>query len=210
MEYGDIFVVSAPSGAGKTTLCRRLLAEDKGLCFSVSYTTRSPRSGEEDGRDYFFISRERFESMKEEGGFLEWAEVHGNLYGTSRLQVLKRLEEGKDVLLDVDVQGARQIRRTFPDAVFIFILPPSWEELERRLYARGSEDQERLSIRLKNAALELTAVNDYEFAVINDDIDTALKKLKAIVLARRCRTRRVMGQERLVRALSPPADQTLI
>ncbi|UKL14121.1 guanylate kinase [Dissulfurimicrobium hydrothermale] len=201
MEQGDIFVISAPSGAGKTTLCRRLLADDKRLCFSISHTTRRPRPGEIDGRDYFFVSRERFEAIEKDGGFLEWAEVHGNLYGTSRSQVFERLKEGADVLLDVDVQGARQIRRTFPDAVFIFILPPSWRELERRLYARGSEDSEWLELRLKNAAVELDAVTEYEFSVVNNELETALEELKAIILARRCRTKRVLERAGLAGSL---------
>jgi guanylate kinase len=207
MEQGDIFVVSAPSGAGKTTLCQRLLEGDERLCFSVSYTTRSPRPGEENGRDYFFVSRRRFEAMREEGGFLEWAEVHGNLYGTSRSQVLDRLQDGMDVLLDVDVQGARQIRKTFSDAVFIFILPPSWEELKRRLHVRGSEDPERLLLRLKNAAVELNAVDEYEFTVVNTDIEAALNELKAIVISRRCLTQRVMKRKGLAWALVQSAAQ---
>ncbi|MDA8161579.1 MAG: guanylate kinase [Desulfobacteraceae bacterium] len=203
MEQGDLFVVSAPSGAGKTTLCKRLLGSVTGLSFSISHTTRQPRRGEVDGRDYFFVSRDRFDAMRQAGEFLEWAEVHGNLYGTAKVQVLERLKEGLDILLDVDVQGARQIRGIFPDAVQVFILPPSWKELERRLRARGSEGSERLKLRLSNAAAEIDAVHEYEFTVVNSDLETALEEMKAILTARRCRTTRVLEKKELVEALRP-------
>ncbi|RUM88612.1 MAG: guanylate kinase, partial [Thermovibrio sp.] len=152
---GLLIVISAPSGTGKTTLVHMLLKEFPDLEFSVSYTTRPPRPGEVDGRDYHFVDRKTFERMIEEGDFLEWAEVYGNLYGTSRTQVLKALNEGKDVILDIDTQGALQVKKNFPEAVLIFILPPSLKELERRLRNRGTDDEETIERRLKTAREEI-------------------------------------------------------
>lgn len=190
---GDLFVVSAPSGAGKTTLCRRLLEELPGIAFSVSHTTRAPRKEERDGVSYHFVSRQRFIEMREAGEFLEWAEVHGNLYGTSKGEVTSRLSRGEDVLLDIDVQGARRIRERFPEAVSVFVLPPSWEALEKRLAGRGTEDPEVLARRLTNARAELDAAHEYDYIVVNDEIDRAVADLVGIVRARRCLATRVLA-----------------
>ncbi|NDY41639.1 guanylate kinase [Dissulfurirhabdus thermomarina] len=198
---GDLFVISAPSGAGKTTLCRRLLAEVAGLDFSVSHTTRPPRPGEVDGRDYHFVDREVFEAMRARGDFLEWAEVHGNLYGTSRQAVSAALAAGRDVLLDIDVQGAREIRRVFPGACYVFILPPSLEALEARLRGRGSEDEAAAALRLANARRELHAASEYDYVVVNDELDAACEGLRAIVTARRLRSARVLAAPGLRAAL---------
>ncbi len=197
-------MVSAPSGAGKTTLCRRLLSRLEGVEFSVSYTTRAPRKGEVEGVDYHFVSETRFEEMVEAGRFLEWARVHGNFYGTGRDEVIASLEQGIDILLDIDVQGARKVRKLFPGAVFIFILPPSWKELEARLKGRGSEDQERVRLRLANARSELGSVHEYKYAVVNADLYRATEELEAIVLAQRCKISRVLSRPGLLKALRPP------
>jgi guanylate kinase len=192
---GDLFVVSAPSGAGKTTLCLRLLEMLPDIAFSVSYTTRSPRQGEIDGRDYYFVSRQRFDNMVSACAFLEWAEVHGNFYGTGRSEVSQRLEHGKDVLLDIDVEGAKQVRRLFPQATLIFVLPPSWSALEQRLKGRRSEDAQEVEIRLADARSEVQTVRGYDFIIINndDDVAHAAENLKSIVVAQRCRAFRVLA-----------------
>jgi guanylate kinase len=194
-------VISAPSGVGKTTLCRRLLDRISGISFSVSYTTRNPRQGEFDGIDYHFITQDRFEEMVSADAFLEWARVYGNFYGTSKSEVLSRLEMGEDVLLDIDVQGARQVRRLFQEAILIFLLPPSWSVLEARLRNRGSEDSSRLKLRMANAKSEMEAVHEYDFAVINDDLSRATEDLKSIVIAHRCRTPRILARHGFIQAL---------
>jgi guanylate kinase len=201
MEQGKLFVISAPSGVGKTTLCRRLLERISGISFSVSYTTRNPRQGEFDGIDYHFVTQDRFEEMVSADAFLEWARVYGNFYGTSKSEVLSRLELGEDVLLDIDVQGARQVRRLFPEAILIFLLPPSWSLLEARLRGRGSEDSSRLKLRMANAKSELEAVYEYDFVVINDDLSKATEDLKSIVIAQRCKTPRILARQGLIQAL---------
>ncbi len=187
-RYGLVLVVSAPSGAGKTTLCRRLINEDPEISFSVSYTTRPPRPKERHGQDYFFVSRQTFEAMVRQEEFLEWAEVHGNLYGTSRSQVLERLRKGYDVLLDIDVQGAFQIRRKLAkEAVLVFILPPSLEELARRLRARSTEDEETIKRRLQAAHEEIKRARDFDYVILNEDLEEAYQKLRAILQAERQR-----------------------
>ena len=201
MEQGKLFVISAPSGVGKTTLCRRLLERISGISFSVSYTTRNPRQGEFDGIDYHFVTQDRFEEMVSADAFLEWARVYGNFYGTSKSEVLSRLGLGEDVLLDIDVQGARQVRRLFPEAILIFLLPPSWSVLEARLKGRGSEDSSRLKLRMANAKSEMEAVHEYDFAVINDDLSRATEDLKSIVIAQRCKTPRVLARHGPIQAL---------
>jgi guanylate kinase len=191
---GLLIVVSAPSGTGKTTLCRMLLKEFENMEFSVSYTTRPPRKGEVNGKDYFFVSREEFERMVEEGDFLEWANVYGNLYGTSKSQVLKALEEGKDILLDIDVQGALQVKKNLPEAVLIFIMPPSFEELEKRLRSRGTDSEEVIEKRLNVAKEEIKKAPFYDYIVVNDVLDVAFNKLKAIITAEKCKTERLKNQ----------------
>lgn len=189
MRHGLLLVVSAPSGAGKTTLCKRLLAEESEISFSISYTTRPPRPKEVPGKDYFFISRELFQKMIKEGAFLEWAEVYGNLYGTAKEPVLKALNQGRDILLDIDVQGAFQVREKLgPEAVLVFILPPSLEELERRLRARSTEDEATLKRRLEEAKREIAQAHRFDYLVLNDILEEALFRLRAILHAERQRT----------------------
>lgn len=192
---GGLIVVSAPSGAGKTTLCRRLLEALPGLAFSVSHTTRAPRASERNGVDYHFTTREQFEARKTAGEFLEWAVVGGELYGTSASQVDGMVKSGQDVLLDLDTQGAAAVRRLRPEAVLIFILPPGPEALRARLLARGSESEEGLERRLRLAAAEVARAGEYDYQVINDDLDVAFDRLRSIVVATRCRTPRL--RERL-------------
>ncbi len=180
---GRLFIVSAPSGAGKTTLCSRLLPLGLDLVYSVSYTTRIPRPGETDGQDYFFISEDRFREMIQDGGFLEWAEVFGRFYGTGRDWVQKQLDLGRNVLLDVDIAGARQIKESSPEAVFIFILPPTLSELGRRLRARHTETDEQLQERLTWAREEIEARDIYDYLIINDEIDRAVQDLACVIRA---------------------------
>lgn len=183
MRRGIALVLSAPSGAGKTTLIRRLTAEFPGLGYSVSCTTRAPREGEVDGKDYHFLSRAAFEERRAAGQFAEWAEVHGNLYGTPLAPVEAMLGEGRDALFDIDVQGAAQLRLNLEAATFIFILPPSMEELERRLRLRGQDDEATIERRLANARRELREAAWYDALVVNDDLDSAYDRLRAAYVA---------------------------
>lgn len=182
---GIAFVLSAPSGTGKTTVCKRVLAEDRGISLSVSHTTRSPRPGERHGADYHFVDRAEFERLVAAGAFLEHAEYRGNLYGTTLAAIEAPLEAGRDVLLEIEVQGARQVRRRMPSARFVFLLPPSRRELERRLRARGTESEEVVARRLEIAARELREVFRYDYAVVNDRLDRAVADVLAIVRAER-------------------------
>ena len=193
-QKGLLIVISAPSGTDKTTLCHMLLEEFPNMEFSISYTTRKPRPGELNGRDYFFVDRKTFERMIEEGDFLEWAEVYGNLYGTSKSQVLKALKEGKDILLDIDTQGALQVKKNFPEAVLIFILPPSLKELERRLKKRGTDDEETIKKRLQIAREEIRKALEYDYIVVNDILEVAFERLRSIITAEKCRTDRLAGE----------------
>ena len=192
MTTGKLFILSAPSGAGKTTLLKKVMADLPGLAFSVSHTTRLPRAGEVDGVDYHFVSRARFESMRDQGVFLEWAEVHGNLYGTSRPAVLAQLATELDVILDIDVQGAAILRNSAViPAASLFISPPSLSELERRLRGRETDNEETILLRLKNARKEMQAAVDYEYLIINDRLEQAIDTLRAIVIAERSRGHRL-------------------
>ena len=184
---GTLFIVSAPSGAGKTTLVSRLIADDPAVVHSISYTTRAPRPGEQEGREYHFVDVKGFLGMRERGEFLEWAEVHGNFYGTSRLWLEARMREGTDVLLEIDWQGAQQVRKLFPQAVGIFILPPSIDELERRLRGRGSDSEDVIARRVAAALGEMRHVGEFDFVIINKDLDVALDDLKAAVRSARLR-----------------------
>jgi guanylate kinase len=188
---GLLFVVSAPSGAGKTTLCKELLVLVPGLEPSVSYTTRKPRPGEVHGRDYFFIGENEFQEMAQRKEFAEWARVYGHLYGTPRTAVVDRMEKGVDVLLEIDTQGAMQIKKNFSDAIYIYILPPSLDALHARLEARGSDSKEEIQRRLQKAREELWSYREYFYIVRNDDMKQALKELEAIVLAERIKTKRL-------------------
>ncbi len=188
---GNLIIVSAPSGAGKTTLVGEALKRDQRIKPSVSYTSRAPRNGEEHEVHYYFVSREQFRSMVERGDFLEWAEVHGNLYGTSRRRVERIRGEGYDVILTIDVQGADQARRIYPDAVSVFILPPSFETLLDRLDARGANHSDDLKLRLRNALDELAQFKNFDYLIINDSLNQATDELNAIILAERCRRERL-------------------
>ncbi len=184
---GNLFVVSAPSGAGKSSLVSAVLAEDKRLALSVSFTTRPPRSGEVDGREYHFVDGKTFEKMLGRGEFLESAEVHGNRYGTSRKWIGESRAKGLDVVLEIDWQGARQVRKAFPDAVSIFILPPIpvLPELERRLRARGQDTEEAIQRRLHDAREEISHVGEFDYVIINKEFEEARRDLAAIVQATR-------------------------
>lgn len=184
-QKGTLYVISAPSGAGKSTLIRALMERVGGLAFSVSHTTRAPRHGETDGRDYHFVSKETFRKMADADGFLEWAEVHGNLYGTSQKEVRDRLDAGIDVILDIDVQGFDQVKRHMPEAASIFILPPSVEELGRRLRSRNKDAAGVIETRLVNAVEEIKRAQGYDYRIINDEFPQALKELETVVLAHR-------------------------
>ncbi len=186
---GLLFVVSAPSGAGKTTLCRAITESLENLTHSISYTTRSPRPGEVDGRDYFFVSEERFRAMAEAGDFAEWAEVHSNLYGTSRRVLEDVIAKGIDVIVDIDTQGATQIKGRFEKAVFIFIMPPSLEILEERLRDRKSDNSNEIAKRMRRARAEIKDYTMYDYIVVNRDFGRALNELRSVVIAERCRTR---------------------
>lgn len=186
---GLLFVVSAPSGAGKTTLCRAITDSLENLTHSISYTTRSPRPGEVDGRDYFFVSEERFRVMAEAGDFAEWAKVHSNLYGTSRRVLEEVIAKSIDVIVDIDTQGAKQIKGRFEKAVFIFIMPPSLEILEERLRDRKSDNSEEIAKRMRRARAEIKDYTMYDYIVVNRDFGRALQELRSVVIAERCRTR---------------------
>jgi guanylate kinase len=191
MMRGNLFVISAPSGAGKSTILKKLLTTVANLAFSVSHTTRAPRTGECDGREYHFVDRATFEGMRDEQAFLEWAEVHGNLYGTSRAAIEAQQAQGLDVFLDIDVQGAKQLRDCgHPGAIFLFIAPPSWAELERRLRGRGTDPEETVQLRLHNAREEMAEAESYDYLLINDRLDEAVDTLRAVVIAERCKGRR--------------------
>ena len=191
MSTGRLFVISAPSGAGKTTLLKRVMPRLTGLSFSVSHTTRLPRPGEREGVDYHFVAREEFEKMMGEGAFLEYARVHDNLYGTSRMAVERLRQQGVDVVLDIDVQGAAILREAcLVDAAYIFIAPPSVAELERRLRGRGTEAEEMIATRLANARMELAAMSSYEYLLVNRQVEESVELLTAIILAERARAHR--------------------
>lgn len=188
MAEGILLVVSAPSGCGKTTILKKLMAKISGLEFSVSHTTRQARLGERDGVDYHFVSKEEFLVLRDQqpSGFLEWAEVHGNFYGTSRRDVDALLAAGKDVVLDIDIQGAAQVRKN-ADPVTIFISPPTLAELERRLRGRGTESPESLAVRLANVEKEMAAADNYHYLIINDVLEQAVRDLQAIITVERRR-----------------------
>ena len=186
MDYpGNLFAVAAPSGTGKSSLVKALLELDSHLVVSVSHTTRKPRGQDQQGREYHFVDEPVFRTMVQEGHFVEWAQVHGNLYGTSRTAIEERITGGHDVLLEIDWQGARQIKSLFPNAVLIFILPPSWDELRSRLQRRGEDDAAVIERRMENARAEVSQARHFDFVIINALFETALFDLKAIVHSQR-------------------------
>ena len=186
MDYpGNLFVVAAPSGAGKSSLVKALMELDSGVQPSVSHTTRPPRGQEKHGREYFFVSEPEFDAMVLGEAFVEWAHVHGQRYGTSKKAIEDRITQGADVILEIDFQGAIQIKKIFSNAVLVFILPPSWEELRSRLERRGEDTSEVIELRLRNAALEMAQAKEFDFVIINELFERALFDLKAIVHAQR-------------------------
>ena len=186
MEYaGNLFVVAAPSGAGKSSLVNALMEVDSRLAHSVSHTTRPPRGQEVHGREYYFVSHAQFDQMVQQGAFLEWAHVHGNRYGTSKQAIEERISQGGDIILEIDYQGALQVKQLFHNAILSFILPPSWEELRSRLERRGEDADDVIEMRLQNAAREVGQVQEFDFVIINERFERALFDLKSIVHAQR-------------------------
>jgi guanylate kinase len=182
---GNLFCVAAPSGTGKSSLVKALLELDSHLAVSVSHTTRAPRGQEQDGREYWFVDESEFRDMAGRGDFFEWAQVHGNLYGTSRQAIESRLQHGDDVVLEIDWQGALQIKQLFPHAVLIFILPPSWQELKQRLQRRGEDGPDVIAVRMANARREVAQARHFDFVIINALFETALFDLKTVVHSQR-------------------------
>ena len=191
---GLIMIISAPSGAGKTTLCRRLRQRFPAMHESISFTTRQPRPGEKDGEDYCFVSRDEFQAMVTQGAFAEWAEVHGNLYGTALSTLEDARKNGIDLLLDIDCQGALSLKQNFPGGVYVFIIPPSMDELRRRLEGRSSDAPEVIERRIRRAADEIREARWYDYIIINDRIEEAFEELSAVVLAQSRTTPRMLGR----------------
>ncbi len=191
---GSLFIVSAPSGAGKSSLVKALLEDVHGIGLSISNTTRAPRPGEVDGKDYHFISNPEFEALRDNDGFLEWAHVHGNYYGTSKAWVEGQMAIDRDVLLEIDWQGAEQVVRKVRNVVSIFILPPSMEELEKRLRGRGTDSEEVILKRMGAAQVEIEQARRFDYVILNDDFTQALLELKSIVFASRCRFNQQMAR----------------
>jgi guanylate kinase len=198
MEIGNLFIISAPSGTGKTTILKKVISEMENIMFSVSHTTRTPRPGEKEGVDYYFVEKDAFQKMLEKELFYEWAEVHGNLYGTSRYAVQETIDQGKDIILDIDVQGGFQAReKVGARGIFIFIMPPSIQELESRLVKRGTEPESVIATRLKNAQVEIKFMDQYDYVIVNDNVSKAVEVLKSIIIAERSRKKRSISGEPL-------------
>lgn len=202
-------ILSSPSGGGKTTIARALLERRPDVGYSVSCTTRSPREGERDGRDYYFLNREEFLRRREEGLFAESAEVHGNLYGTLRSEIARVLGKGQHVIMDIDVQGASQLRKVYPSSVTVFVLPPSGEVLLNRLRARNTESAAQLVARLHSALRELQAVEEYEYIVVNDDLEQSVKRVASIIDAEVVNRKRVAGLREQVKGLIVRLDSEI-
>lgn len=190
MSKGFLLVISGPSGIGKGTICKRLFERNKDLVFSISATTREPRRGEIDGVNYFFIDEEKFSEMIKNNEFLEYAHVHSNRYGTPKRFVDEQVERGEIVILEIDVQGALQVRDLYPEAVLIFLIPPSLDELKRRIIKRGTETEDDMKIRLNNALKELKYVNKYDYAIINNELDDAIKRIETVIEAEKLKSKR--------------------
>lgn len=181
MKKGNLFVVSAPSGTGKTTIIKKVLKKMPDLYFSVSHTTREKRKGEKEGRDYYFVDEKTFKKMIKRGQMIEWAKVHKNYYGTSKREIFSKIEKGKDVLLDIDTQGSFQIKKKYPLSIHIFIMPPSYEELEKRLRGRGDLEENKINIRLSNAKREVKRWPRYDYVIVNDDLKKAVNSMLNII-----------------------------
>ncbi|MCR5833092.1 MAG: guanylate kinase [Selenomonadaceae bacterium] len=190
MKRGLLIVVSGASGTGKGTVCKKILDDMTDVAYSVSATTRAPREGETDGKQYYFLSRDEFSTWIDEGKFLEYANVYGNFYGTPLNKIEERRNRGEDILLEIDVQGAMNVMKKCPDGVFIFLLPPSLEELKRRIEGRGTETPESLAIRFNNAVAEIAIGRDYNYVVVNDSVDDAAAQIEGIINAERCKVAR--------------------
>ena len=188
---GNVFVLSAPSGTGKSTIAKRLVREVRDLSFSISFTTRAPRPGEVDGQDYFFVDQATFDDMVAKDGFIEWVQVYGNRYGTGRDWILAQLASGRDILLDIESQGAQNVHRAIPDAVMVFLLPPCAQELSRRLRGRGDSTEDQVKVRLEYAKHELAQFPAYDYLVINDAVEQAYRGLESIIIATRLRRERM-------------------
>ncbi|MDO8291677.1 MAG: guanylate kinase [Gallionella sp.] len=202
---GNLFIISAPSGAGKTSLVHALLNINAQLDLSISYTTRKPRPGEHDGKDYHFVSREVFLAMTARGEFLESAEVYGNLYGTSQTWISKEIDKGRDILLEIDWQGAAQVRRLFPECISVFILPPSMEALEQRLKGRGKDNNEVITRRMAAVREDVAHVAEFDYVIINDNLNEALRELNAVVLSTRVRRAgQIIRHQALINQLQNP------
>lgn len=199
MKRGLLIVVSGASGTGKGTVCKKILADMPEVAYSISATTRAPRPGETDGKEYYFISRDEFEAWIADGKFLEFADVYGNFYGTPLNKIEERLNRGEDILLEIDVQGALNVKRKCPDGIYIFLLPPSLEELKRRIEGRGTETAESLQRRLDNAIAEIKIGREYDYVVVNDTVDNAVAQIKAILIAERCKVERNLDKFQLIR-----------
>lgn len=190
MTRGLLLVISGPSGSGKGTVCSRISQKNSDIYYSISVTTRKPRVGEKDGDNYFFLSEEAFMNLKEEGALLEWACVYGNYYGTPSRKVEEKRNEGKDVILEIDTQGAIQVRRSIKDGVFIFLLPPSMGELWKRIKNRGTDSEETIKKRLRCAYTEIEEIKNYDYVVVNDDLEKAVDCIESIMKAEKCRVSR--------------------
>ena len=186
-KKGNLIVLSGPSGVGKGTVLQALLKKYDNICYSISATTRAPREGEKDGVDYFFMDEKKFKTWIREDKFIEWAKVHNNYYGTPRSYVQETLASGKDVILEIDIQGAKQVKEKFAEGIFIFLAPPSLKELENRIYNRGTEKETEIETRLKNAKKELQEIKNYDYLLVNDIVKEAVEKLKSVIIANRCK-----------------------
>ncbi|MBI2119426.1 MAG: guanylate kinase [Elusimicrobia bacterium] len=183
VKKGKLFVISAPSGGGKSTITRELIKKVPGLSFSISVTTRKPRPGERNGKDYFFVTEKEFENIKKEKGFLEFANVHGYWYGTPKKFIEDHLKKGKDILLDIDIQGGKQIKKIYPESILVFIVPPSFKVLEARLRERGKDDDASIQKRLKRAKEEIKEASLYDYLIVNDQLSLAVERARAILIA---------------------------